>query len=257
MRRTAPPCLTRRQSLAAGVAGAAGAWWPAAPAQTETPGVLTADVIDIPPWGRRGPDGAPAGVYADLMRLLAERSRCAMQLRVVPILRSIVDVGHNDSQLTMMLDRKDMNDAGLLIGTVTQLPVQLWLPAGSPVRQLEQLRGRTVAVLRGPTYHEGVQNDTRILKYPVSSPRQQLEMLRTGRVDAALGVEQNFQVAARALRLGADHFAPPLVLGSREVRLWLTPALAQHPCRERIAQALQSLRADGSIARRMAEATAD
>jgi len=146
-----------------------------------------------------------------------------------------------------------MNDAGLLIGTVTQLPVQIWLPAGSPVRQLGDLGGRTVAVLRGPTYHEGVQADARIQKYPVSSPRQQLEMMRAGRVDGALGVEQNFVVAARAAGLGTDAFAPPLQLGGRDVRLWLAPALAQHPCRDRLTQALQSLRQDGSIARRMAD----
>lgn len=238
---------------------ATGAAWLAttatAPARAlETNAALIADVIDIPPWGLRGADGRPGGVYADLMLMLAERSQCPVQLRLAPILRSILDVGHNVSQLTMMLDRKDMNDAGLALGTVTQLPVQIWLPAGSPVRQLDDLRGRTVAVLRGPTYHEGVQSDAHIQKYPVSSPRQQLEMMRAGRVAGALGVEQNFQVAARAAGLGGDSFAPPLQLGGRDVRLWLAPALAQHPCRERLAQALQSLRQDGSIARRMADA---
>jgi ABC-type amino acid transport substrate-binding protein len=114
-----------------------------------------------------------------------------------------------------------------------------------------------VAVLRGPTYHEGVQNDAGIAKLPVSSPRQQLDMLRSGRVDAALGVEQNFLVAARAMGLAAESFAPPLPLGSREVRLWLAPGRAGHPCRPRLVHALQSLRQDGSIARRMADATAE
>ncbi len=252
MPRPSPLDPARRRCLAAGAA------WLAAPVSSQAAEApLIADIIDIPPWGLRSADGRPAGVYADLMQMLAERSGCPLQLRLVPILRSIVDIGHNVSHLTMMLDRKDMNDAGLLLGTVTQLPVQVWLPLGSAVRRPEQLRGHTVAVLRGPTYHEGVQNDAAIAKWPVSSPRQQLEMLRSGRVDAALGVEQNFLVAARAMGLGADSFAPPLQLGGREVRLWLAPGRAGHRCHARLVQALQSLRQDGSIARRMADATAD
>lgn len=252
--RPRPVDLNRRHWLAAGCASLAGAVMPTARATDAALAPLTADIIDIPPWGVRGPDGRATGVYADLMQMLADRSQCPLQLRLVPILRSIQDVGHNLSHLTMMLDRQDMNEAGLTLGTVTRLPVQLWLPPQSPVHQLEDLHGRTVAVLRGPTYHEGVQTDSRIQKYPVSSPRQQLEMLRAGRVDAALGVEQNFQVAARRLGLGPTAFGTPLPLGQRDVKLWLAPALAQHPCRDRLAQALQSLRQDGSIARRMAEA---
>lgn len=229
--------------------------WPACGALARGAGAaeapLLADVIDIPPWGLRGPDGRADGVYADLLRAISERSQCPMTLRVVPIQRSIQDMRQEVSQVTMMLDRQDMNEAGLTLGTVVRLPVQVWLPVGSPVRTVEDLAGRTVAVLRGPTYHEGVQTDPRIRKYPVSSPRQQLDMLRIGRVDAALGVEQNFLVAARSLDLHPDAFAPPLQLGGREVKLWLARSLAQAPCRQRLADALKSLRDDGSIGRRM------
>lgn len=249
-----PEALARRRTwlgLAAAWSVAAGGW-PLRSGAQETP--LLADVIDIPPWGLRGPEGRPEGVYADLLRAIGERSRCPMTLRVVPIQRSIQDLGQGVSQVSMMLDRKDMNDAGLTLGTVVRLTVQIWLPLGSPVRTVEDLAGRTVAVLRGPTYHEGVQTDPRIAKYPVSSPRQQLDMLRIGRVDAALGVEQNFLVAARALNLRADAFAPPLQLGGREVKLWLSRSLAQHPCQQRLTDALKSLRDDGSITRRMLSA---
>jgi hypothetical protein len=70
----------------------------------------------------------------------------------------------------------------------------------------------------------------------------------------ALGVEQNFLVAARALDLRPDAFAPPLQLGAREVKLWLARGLAQHPCQQRLTDALKSLRDDGSITRRMLSA---
>jgi hypothetical protein len=248
-----PEAFSRRRTCLglAALSVVAGSW-PLRSGAQETP--LLADVIDIPPWGLRGQDGRADGVYADLLRAISERSRCPMTLRIVPIQRSIQDLGQGVSQISMMLDRKDMNDAGLTLGTVVRLTVQIWLPLGSPVRTVEDLAGRTVAVLRGPTYHEGVQTDPRIAKYPVSSPRQQLDMLRIGRVDAALGVEQNFLVAARALNLRSDAFAPPLQLGGREVKLWLARGLAQHPCQQRLTDALKSLRDDGSITRRMLSA---
>lgn len=225
---------------------------PTPPATPASP-AAQADVIDIAPWGYRGADGLAAGVYADILQMIASRSGCALQLRVVPILRSVTDVTENRSQLTMMLDRQDMNDGAVLLGTVLQLPIEIWLPLGSPVRSLTDLQGRTVAVLRGPAFHEGIQADARINKMPVTLPRQQLEMLRAGRVDAALGVEQNFAAALRALDLGADQFAAPIKLGRRDVNLWLANDWAQHPCRERWSQALLKLRQDGSIARRLAQ----
>lgn len=246
-----PGTLARRRhclTLAAAWCATAGPWPQVARAAE---GPLLADVIDIPPWGLRGAEGRAEGVYADLLRAISERSQCPMSLRVVPIQRAIQDVGLGVSQVTMMLDRKDMNEAGLTLGTVVRLPVQVWLPADSTVRTVDDLAGRTVAVLRGPTYHEGVQTDPRIQKYAVSSPRQQLDMLRIKRVDAALGVEQNFLVAARALDLRPDAFALPLQLGEREVKLWLARGLAEHPCRQRLVDALKSLRDDGSISRRM------
>ena len=54
------------------------------------------------------------------------------------------------------------------------------------------LAGETLGVLRGPDYHEGFHRDARILKRPVTHPRQQLERLSKGRLDAAIGVREIF-----------------------------------------------------------------
>jgi hypothetical protein len=187
---------------------------------------LYADVIDIAPWGRTGPDGRPAGVYATLFKRLSDLSACPLEQRLTPIPRAVAEVTRNVAHATIMLDRADLNEWAVELGEVTRLQIELWLPKGSKLRSLDDLAGKTVGVLRGPSYHEAFDRDTRIQKNPVTSPQNQLEMLAKGRLDAAIAVRENFITALSALHLGADAFAPPVVLEQRVVKLWVSPACA-------------------------------
>jgi ABC-type amino acid transport substrate-binding protein len=245
--------LDRRQLLGAlGLSPfgfAAGASW----AKPEpAPKALIASLIDIAPWGRRGANGQASGVYAEIFKGLAKLSDCPIELRLTPIKRAVAEVTANHTQATMMLERADLNEGALNLGTVTTLEIEVWLPAGSKVRQLQDLAGKQVAVLRGPAYHEEFDANNLITKLPVSGARQQLEMMRAGRVYAALGVRQNFLVALRELGWSGEGFAEPLWLGSRRVNLWLSPQMKGSDCARRIGEALVRMRRSGEIDRLMA-----
>ena len=214
---------------------------------------LSAAVIDIPPWGRRGSNGAVAGVYAEIFRRLAQLSGCSIELRLTPIKRAVAELSSGQSDATMMLERADLNRNGIALGTVTTLEIEVWQARGSPARTLEHLAGKTVATLRGPAYHEEFDADKRIIKYQVANARQQLEMVRTGRVDGALGVRQNFLVAMRELGWDGELFSEPIWLGSRRVLLWVTPSLRDTPCAAKLGQALSQMRRSGEIDRLMAQ----
>ncbi|CAN5308687.1 hypothetical protein BH11PSE10_BH11PSE10_06750 [soil metagenome] len=149
----------------------------------------------------------------------------------------------------MMLERDDLNRGGVALGTVTTLEIEVWLPKRSTVQALKQLAGKSVATLRGPAYHEEFDANNLITKYPVAGARQQLEMLRAGRVDGALGVRQNFLVALRELGWDGDLFSDPIWLGSRRVLLWVAPNLRGKPCADKLSQALAKMRRRGEIDR--------
>lgn len=245
--------LDRRRVLAAlcfGPVGLAASAPRAAP--DPTPKTLVASLIDIAPWGRPGVGGQPSGVYAEIFKGLSKLSNCPIELRLSPIKRAVMEVNANQTQATMMLERADLNQSALTLGTVTTLEIEVWLPAGSKVRQLQDLAGKQVAVLRGPAYHEEFDANNLITKLPVSGARQQLEMMRAGRVDAALGVRQNFLVALRELGWSGEGFGEPLWLGSRRVNLWLSPQMKGSDCARRNGQALAQMRRSGEIDRLMA-----
>ena len=247
------PLLDRRRLLAALGLGPVGWGVGASQAASEhVPKVLIASLIDIAPWGRAGAGGRPSGVYAEIFKGLAKLSNCPIELRLSPIKRAVMEVNANQTQATIMLDRADLNQTALTVGTVTTLEIEVWLPAGSQVRQLHDLAGKQVAVLRGPAYHEEFDANNLITKLPVSGARQQLEMMRAGRVDAALGVRQNFLVALRELGWSGEGFGEPLWLGSRRVSLWLSPHMKDSNCAQRIGQALVQMRRSGEIDRLMA-----
>lgn len=217
---------------------------------------LYADVIDIAPWGRTGPGGRPAGVYAALFTRLSDLSACPLEQRLTPIPRAVAEVSRSTAHATIMLDRADLNEDAVALGEVTRLQIELWLPKGSKLRSVDDLAGKRVGVLRGPSYHEVFDRDTRIQKYPVTSPRNQLEMLSKGRLDAAIGVRENFITALSTLHLGADEFASPVVLEQRVVKLWVSTSLRGSRCAAGLTKALSELRRTGEVDRLVAEAIA-
>jgi ABC-type amino acid transport substrate-binding protein len=215
---------------------------------------LVADVIDVAPWGVPGKDGRPVGVYALVFKRLSERSGCPIETRLTPIPRAVMEVSRGVASATIMLDRKDLNDNAVELGEVADLRIEVWLPLGSPLNSLADLAGKKVGVLRGPSYHEGFDQDPRIVKHPVTNPLQQLEMLRKGRLDGAIGVRENFLLAASQMQISASAYAPPIELGKRVVKLWVTPGLRGTACAEQLAKALKDMRRDGEINRLISEA---
>lgn len=241
--------ICRRQSLLVLAAGCASPFVRA----ERPPQNLIASVIDIAPWGRRGADGKAGGVYAEVFKRLGELSGINFELQLTPIKRAVLEVSSGFSQATMMLERADLNKGAVVIGTVTTLEIEVWLPVGSPLRSLSQLAGKKIATLRGPAYHEEFDANNRIVKVPVTGARQQLEMLRSGRVDGALGVRQNFLVAMRELGQQGDAFGDPIWLGSRRVMLWIAPSLRGSEVQVQLGRALSQLRSSGEIDRMLAQ----
>jgi hypothetical protein len=208
---------------------------------------MLADVIDIAPWGHIGPEGQPVGVYASLFKRLSDLSACPLEQRLTPIPRAVTEVTRNVAQATIMLDRADLNAGAVELGEVTRLQIEVWLPNGSTLRSLDDLVGKTVGVLRGPTYHEAFDRDPRIKKIPVTSPINQLEMLSKGRLDAAIGVRENFISAMGSTSLRFETFASPIVLEQRKVKLWVSTSMRDTPCAVRLAKALTEVRRNGEV----------
>lgn len=237
-----------------------GVLWLASPGFAQEPASLPgvgtkkfADIIDIAPWGLAGSDGKPKGVYTVIFKRLSERSGCALEPRLTPIPRAVLEVSRGTASATIMMDRADLNEKTVAIGEVAALRIEVWLPPGSPARSLEDLAGKRVGYLRGPTYHEGFDRDTNIVKHQVTNPRQQLEMLGKGRLEGAIGVRENFLTAAAQMGISATDFSPPIDLGKRIVKLWVTPGLRDSPCAEQLRQALKEMRRDGEMSRLISE----
>jgi ABC-type amino acid transport substrate-binding protein len=242
--------INRRKLLAVGASGLLVP--PAASARGR--GELIANVIDIAPWGRAGANAAVEGVYAEIFKRLAQLSGCSIELRLTPIKRAVAEVTSGFTQATIMLERDDLNRGAIVLGAVTTLEIEVWLPKLSSVRTLSQLTGKTVVTLRGPAYHEEIDANNLIVKYPVAGARQQLEMVRAGRAEGALGVRQNFLVALRELGWQDDLFSEPIRLGSRRVLLWVSQSLRGQPCEEKLRHALARMLSSGEIDRLIARA---
>jgi ABC-type amino acid transport substrate-binding protein len=117
---------------------------------------------------------------------------------------------------------------------------------GSSIAQYADLKGTTVAVLRGAVYDQRFASDNDIKKYEVDSYAIGLRMTKGGRVDGMIGpgFALYYQIVLEGMKRG--DFGTPLVLNTRMLSLFgsksIPPELAA-----KLKAAVEELRSSGAI----------
>jgi ABC-type amino acid transport substrate-binding protein len=118
---------------------------------------------------------------------------------------------------------------------------------GNSFSQYSDLKGKTIAGLRGAVYDQHFAADDDVKKYDVNSYLIGLEMTKNGRVDGMIGPDFGlyYQIGLEGMK--REEFGPPLVLNTRMLFLLgsetITPELAA-----RLKAAVEELRSSGVIA---------
>ena len=117
---------------------------------------------------------------------------------------------------------------------------------GSSLAQYADLKGKTIATLRGANYDPRLAVDEDVKRYEVDSYVLGLRMAKAGRVDGMIGPDFGlyYQVKVDGMQLG--EFGSPLVLNTRTLTLLgsksITPELAAT-----IKAAVEELRRSGAL----------
>lgn len=227
-------------------AGLLAAFGQAAQAQTAQPGVLRVVGSADPPYRIFAPEGA-GGLYYELLNEAARRLGWTLRYQEVPSARAFRMMELGEADLMMGPLRSPERERFLSYGQV-QLPVEdkgfYTRPGAPPVRGLDDLPGRSIAVQRGKRYGAGFDSDPRLLRHEVGDYRAALEMVARGRVDLAVLPERQGDALLRELELGL--FKQPWRLPGEVphvVMARLSPWLARQAELDR---AFQAMREDGS-----------
>jgi ABC-type amino acid transport substrate-binding protein len=206
---------------------------------------LSFGVLAAPPYGFEGADKTVSGSIHDIAELIAAKLGLTFTYRLEPLARLMGDLKVGKLDLMIRIPNDEAKPF-VLAGVIPNSIVVLTQP-GSSIAQYADLKGKTVAVLRGAFYDQRFAADDDIKKYEVDSYAIGLRMTKGGRIDGMIGPDFGlyYQVALEGLKR-AD-FDPPLILNTQMLSLLGSKSIAPELA-AKLKAAVEELRDSGAIA---------
>lgn len=230
-------------SLAAvGALGVAAAWPVRAAGSGAT---LRAAVLQVEPYGVIDANGRQSGAYTEIFALLAGQLGRPVEVIVAPYARSLALLRSGGVDMLIALPNAAIAEAALPGENLWKLEAIAIGRAGTILRGLADLRGLTVARIRGTDYGPAFMDDKAIRHYEMTSHVQGMQMLMEKRVDAVVGGRPGVFHAMRKLGIGRQQLGASFVVQVSEVQLHLSKRRADPQLSGDLRRAIAALRANG------------
>ncbi|WP_217270598.1 substrate-binding periplasmic protein [Fundidesulfovibrio magnetotacticus] len=212
-------------------------------------GQLSLATLETYPWAwQEGNATPPEGFLPDVVRELERRTGVAVQVHLMPFARLTPELESGRQDCAVFAWNKAAGAFALRGQTVAVHPVGV-LPARSvTLGSYADLKGLTVAVLRGLRFAEPFQSDASVRKDEDPDYKTSLNKLALGRVDGVAGSVPTIRAVARSLGM-LRQLGEPLVLDTYEIVLQISRNSGRIALARRLDQALADMRADGTLAR--------
>lgn len=167
--------------------------------------------IGIPPYGIED-DVAPSGVYYDIANRVAVGAGYQAHNYIYPYARIVNELKSGSCDMTIMFRYPELEDHVTYIAPLPSLRTAVIGIEGSSYGSIADLRGKTIAYLRGAAFSNAVDADSGIFSQATDDFDQGMRMLKFGRVDAIIGPLAPIQRAAQnaGIKLGT-----PLIVAER------------------------------------------
>lgn len=217
-----------------------------AAAMAAPPG-LRAVTLTVPLFGMEQ-QGVPSGIFVDVISELSRVSGVPITNALMPKVRGQAMLRAGEADLMIGLDNAELQATTRHVALVASFDVGIVARPGIRLRALSDLRGKTVGQLRSADYFAPLEQDSAILKYSTNTMAQMVKMLALGRVDAVVGVRESLYYAFQSEAIAPERIGDFLPLTSREAWLHYANASYDAATADKLAAAMQRMRASGSIA---------
>jgi ABC-type amino acid transport substrate-binding protein len=211
------------------------------------PSGLRAVTLTVPLFGMEL-QGAPSGIFVDVISELSRVSGVPISNAMVPKVRGQAMLKAGEADLMIGFDNAELQAGARHVALVASFEVGIVGRRGIRLRALSDLRGKTVGQLRSADYFDPLAQDSAILKYDTNTMAQMVKMLALARVDAVIGVRESLYYAFQSEGVAPEHIGDFLPLTSREAWLHYANGSYDATMADKLAAALQRMRAGGSIA---------
>jgi ABC-type amino acid transport substrate-binding protein len=212
-------------------------------------GPLKVETIDVAPFGFLGADGKPTGMWYEIVNLITQEAALPGENVLTPFARTAKDLEDGTADLVVRFSNEQLDKNSISIAPVVLLPTVVIGPKGAGFKQVPDLRGKTVGILRGGTYGAAFSGDELIKKFEANDYTQEINMLAAQRLDAAAGSAIGLFYEAAKRGLSKDQLSEPLLLGSQNVFLLFSKKTADDKTVAALRAAVEKLQKQDAFAK--------
>lgn len=216
---------------------------------TESPHLLFV-TAEVWPWGFQGPDDLPDGTLVRFTDQLAAIANVPLANQLRPHRRAIMELASGATDFAVLFESPENNLIGVPVETLLTVRVIMAGRAGEDIPlSIDSMAGREVAYIRGTYYGEAFARNQGIIKVPVDSLHQALEMLRLGRVDAIVVSDQALYRTLQTQGLDPAELRTDVVIAQQKANLYMSRKARFPELLEPVRRAVRQMRAEGKLDR--------
>ncbi|MEX0603772.1 MAG: transporter substrate-binding domain-containing protein [Marinobacter sp.] len=203
---------------------------------------------DVWPWGFTNDEGQPAGMLPRFTSRVAAIANVPVINELRPHRRATTELQSGETDFVVLFQSPVTDAAGVRVVNVVTVEILLAGVAGSryPLT-IDGLAGKSVGYIRGTYYGEAFERDREIVKVPVNSLEQAIEMLKLGRLDAMVASDQLFYHTLEAMKLAIDEFRTDTVINEQKAFLYMSRKAQNPQLFKAIRQAAVQMRENGEL----------
>jgi ABC-type amino acid transport substrate-binding protein len=206
---------------------------------------LRAVALAIAPYGMLDAGGRKSGLFVEAFDQLARESRRRIDVTVAPYARAIAMLRSGEADLMIASSSSVIVEISEPMGMLWTAEVVAVSRAGLTLQGQDDLRGRTVGMVRGADYGAAFLDERDYRKHDINDPLQGMRMLQEGRLDAIVGTRLGVLHAMQALRVPRARLGSVITVQSREIHLHLGRRSEDEALASELRRAVQEMRSSG------------
>ena len=204
--------------------------------------------IDIRPYGiKTEPESKPSGIYYDFANLLASEAGYQINNYIAPYARIILELQSGQTDLSILFKYKKLEDHVIYVAPLPSLETVVIGLKDTHFKSMEDLKGRSLAYLRGAKFSDAIDNDPAITSIETVDFNQGIKLLAVGRVDAIIGPIEPILNAAVKLGKDRNFFGKPFVVSERTPWVQISKKSAERINVEELRTHFQTIKMRGDL----------
>nr|WP_284676575.1 transporter substrate-binding domain-containing protein [Vibrio sinus] len=201
-------------------------------------------IIDVVPAGFQH-QGRTQGTTYELINQIADRANFKYDTKLKPFARVVQELANGDADMSMLLPNSALDGQVVLVAPVYELKSMIVSMPNEPIKELTELSGKKVGMLRNATFYRKIPNHEQLDLYEVKNYRQGIKMLKHGRINALLAIDQSFYFLLKNEGLERSEFAPPLYFDTQHMYLQVSNKLSDESTINQLKSIVNDLKSSG------------